>query len=52
MFICLCLYVYVLWKFMLASMRILTNFKNPFSNPLKRPYSSDLTLRMLAGSRL
>jgi hypothetical protein len=39
-------------KFSLAPLKLLTNFENPFSNPLQRPESSDFTLKMLTGSRL
>jgi hypothetical protein len=38
--------------FLLASMTLLINFENSFSNPIQRPYSGDLTLRILIESRL
>jgi hypothetical protein len=38
-------------KILLASMKILINFENPFSNPFQRPYSGGFILRMLTGSR-
>jgi hypothetical protein len=39
-------------KFKLAPLKLLTNFENPFSNPLQRPYAAILTLKMHTGSRL
>jgi hypothetical protein len=39
-------------KFPLASMKLLTNFVNPFSNPLQRPNSGGFGPKMPIGSRL
>ncbi len=39
-------------KFLLASMKLLTSFGNPFSNPLQRPHSGDLTMILYTGSRM
>ncbi len=58
-----CLYIVHWWflrlmekfksKFLLASIKLLTNnFENPYSNPLQRPNSGDLILRIHTGSRL
>jgi hypothetical protein len=35
-----------------CSLKLLANFENPSSNPLERPQSGDLTLKMQTGSLL
>jgi hypothetical protein len=37
-------------KFLLACTKLLTNFENNLGNPLQRPHSRDLTIRMLTGA--
>ncbi len=39
-------------KFLLVSLKFLANFENPLSNPLQKPHSGDLTLRMHTGSHM
>jgi hypothetical protein len=39
-------------KFLLAPLKLLTQFENPSSNPLQRPYIVGFDTDMLTGSRL
>jgi hypothetical protein len=39
-------------KFWLAPLKVLTNFENPSSNPLQKPYSGDFDTENATGSHL
>jgi hypothetical protein len=39
-------------KFILAPFKLLTNFENPLSNPLRDPKAAILNLKVQTGSRL